>query len=69
MGEGSNKTLGERNWYENAAVPAAAMLSDPSPSLAKKARRLNRCLARRVFRVRSGGVIFFSSGILTSGPQ
>src|ERR1019366_9721876 len=56
MGEGSYKTFGERNWYENAAVPAAAILNDPNPSFTKKARRLNSLPG-------SAGVIFFSSDI------
>src|SRR5271169_1657977 len=56
MGEGSYKTFGERNWYENAAVPAAAIPNDPNPSFTKKARRSNSLPD-------SAGAIFFSSDI------
>src|ERR1039458_4318778 len=65
MGEGSYKTFGERNWYENAAVPAAAILSDPNPSFTKKARRSTSLLGSAP---RSAGVIFFSSDIGYFGP-
>src|ERR1035441_6820692 len=65
MGEGSYKTFGERNWYDNAAVPTAAILSDPNPSFTKKARRSNSLPGFAPGSApRSADVFFFSSAIL-----
>jgi hypothetical protein len=55
-----------RNWYENAAVPAAAILNDPNPSFTKKARRLKSLPDSAPS---FAGVICFSSDMVTLGLQ